>query len=170
MADRPITPAQVPPSIAAVPQPVIVSGGVSLHPSLPAGSGPFVSDGWGWLPPPQVGMGANTPFPTPVVPPAPVPPSVAGYPQPQFATGSGTVPTAASLFPAFTAAGPSPPIIYSAVQPPPPVPLPLPTTPGVAPIVLGGWGLYGGPNPATPWPHEAKVAEEEAEEAWGTLQ
>lgn len=113
MADPPITSAPVPPSIAGIPQPVIVTGGQSLPPSLPAGSGPFVSDGWGWLPPPQVGMGANAPFPTPVVPAAPVPPSVAGYPQPQYASGSATAPTAASLFPAFTTTPPSPPVVFA---------------------------------------------------------
>jgi hypothetical protein len=114
------------------------------------------------LPPPEVGYGDNQPFPTLVVPPAPVPPSVAGVPQPQFATGSGTVPTAASLFPAFTAAGPNPPIIVNATQhitpptipsPPNPPPLwinpplpPLPTTPGVWPIVLNGWAPGAGPG------------------------
>jgi hypothetical protein len=72
---------------------------------------------------------------------------VAGYPQPQYATGDAATPTADSLFPAFTAPGPSPPIIYSAVQPPPPVPLPLPTTPGTQPILIST-----APNiPQLPW-------------------
>jgi hypothetical protein len=138
----PIVSAPVPPSIAGIPQPVIVSGGQSLPPSFPLG------DAGTWLPPPQVGMGGNAPFPTPVVPPATVPPSVAGYPQPQYVPpGSATVPTAASLFPAFTAPGPNPPIVYSAVQPPPPVPLPLPTTPGTQPITIST-----APNiPQLPW-------------------
>ena len=141
MADPPITSAPSPPSAPGIEQPVIVSGGDSLPPSFPLGSAGT------WLPPPEVGFGGNTPFPTPVVPAAPVPPSVAGYPQPQYASGSATAPTAASLFPAFTAAGPSPPIVYSATQPPPPVPLPLPTTPGVHPIAIST-----APNiPQLPW-------------------
>jgi hypothetical protein len=117
-----------------------------LPPSLPEGT-EFTSPGWGWLPLPQVGMGENEPFPTLVVEPADVPPSVAGYPQPQFATGSGTTPTAESLFPAFTAPGPNPPIVYSAAQPPPPVPLPLPTTPGTQPITISDVATI----PQLPW-------------------
>ena len=140
------------------------TGQNALPPSLPAGSGPFVSAGWGWLPPPQMGMGENEPFPTPVVPPGTGP----TYNTPTFATGSGTSPTAASLFPSFTAAGPSPPIVLNATQAagtgtqfpqdwiaPPPViytvgqgvpPSGLPTTPGVWPIVIGEWGLGAGPG------------------------
>jgi hypothetical protein len=92
-------------------------------------------------------MGENEPFPTLVVEPADVPPSVAGYPQPQFATGDAATPTADSLFPAFTAPGPNPPIIYSAAQPPPPVPLPLPTTPGTQPITISDVATI----PQLPW-------------------
>jgi hypothetical protein len=148
----PITSAPVPPSIAGIPQPVIVSGGQSLPPSFPLGSA------GSWLPPPEVGYGENTPFPTPVVPAAPVPPSVAGIPQPVFVPpGSATVPSAASMFPAFTAAGPFQPIVMVAT--PPPVPLPLPTTPGSAPIVLDAWGRYAGPNPPVGWPKGFDFAE-----------
>jgi hypothetical protein len=103
----PIQPAPVPPSIAGIPQPVIVAGGESLPPSFPLGTA------GAWLPPPQVGFGGNAPFPTPVVPSAPVPPSVAGYPQPQFATGDALTPTAADLFPDFTTSSPSPPIVFA---------------------------------------------------------
>jgi hypothetical protein len=145
-ASPPIISAPVPPSIEGIAQPVIVSGGESLPPSLPEGT-EFTSPGWGWLPLPQVGMGENEPFPTLVVEPADVPPSVAGYPQPQFASGDAATPTADSLFPAFTSPGPNPPIIYSAAQPPPPVPLPLPTTPGMGPISLS----VGPRIPQIPW-------------------
>lgn len=140
----PITPAPSPPSAPGIAQPVIVEGGQSLPPSFPLGTAGT------WLPPPQVGMGENEPFATPVVPPGVVTPWPTQQPplptQPQFPTGSATAPTAAELFPEFTAAGPSPPIIVSAVQPPPPVPLPLPTTPGILAIVLNGWGLGAGPG------------------------
>ena len=127
-----------PGSIPGIPQPVIVSGGQGLPPSFPLGSAGT------WLPPPQVGFGANAPFSTPVVPAAPAPPSVAGFPQPQYSTGSGTVPTAASLFPMFTAAGASPPIVLNATQAAganspvwiAPPPLPLPTTLGIYAVVI----------------------------------
>jgi hypothetical protein len=100
----PITSAPVPPSVPGVPQPVIVTGGQSLPPSFPLGQAGT------WMPPPQVGMGENTPFPTPVVPPGSGNPGVT---QPQYGSGSGTVPTAASLFPAFTTTSPSPPIVFA---------------------------------------------------------
>ena len=137
----PITSAPVPPSIAGIPQPVIVSGGQSLPPSFPLGTAGT------WLPPPQVGFGGNLPFPTPVVPAAPVPPSVAGFPQPQYKTGSATVPTAASLFPAFTTSPPMQPIVMVTTRPPPPWAPPLPTTAGVQPITIST-----APNiPQLPW-------------------
>jgi hypothetical protein len=152
----PITSAPSPPSAPGTVQPVIMAG-QSLPPSFPLGQA------GSWLPPPEVGFGENLPFSTLVVPPAPVPPSVAGVPQPQFVPpGSATVPTAASLFPAFTAAGPNPPIIVNATQhiTPPTIPsppatppvwvnpplLPLPTTAGVWPIILNGWGSGAGPG------------------------
>jgi hypothetical protein len=149
----PIVSAPVPPSTAGIPQPQIVLGGQSLPPSFPLGSA------GSWLPPPEVGYGENTPFPTPVVPAASVPPSVAGITQPQFASGSATVPTAAAMFPAFTAAGPFQPIVMITTAPPPPIPLPLPTTPGTAPIVLDAWGRYAGPNPPVGWPKTAEFLE-----------
>lgn len=140
----PITPAPVPPSTAGIAQPVIVEGGQSLPPSLPEGT-EFTSPGWGWLPLPQVGMGENAPFPTLVVEPAAVPPSVAGYAQPQFATGSGLAPTAASLFPAFTAAGPSPPIVFANIFNMGAVP--PPSTPGTQPITISTVATI----PQLPW-------------------
>jgi hypothetical protein len=150
----PIVSAPVPPSTAGIPQPQIVLGGQSLPPSFPLGSAGT------WLPPPEVGYGENLPFPTLVVSAAPVPPSVAGIPQPVFIPpGSATVPTAAAMFPAFTAAGPFQPIIMITTAPPPPIPLPLPTTPGTAPIVLNGWGRYAGPNPPVGWPKTAEFDE-----------
>lgn len=137
----PITDAPVPPSIAGIVQPVIVAGGESLPPSFPLGTAGT------WLPPPQVGMGGDAPFPTPVVSDAPSPPSVAGYPQPQFGSGSATAPTAASLFPAFTTSPPLEPIVMVTDAPPPPIPLPLPTTPGVQPVTIST-----APNiPQLPW-------------------
>jgi len=99
----PITSAPVPPSIPGITQPVIVSGGQSLPPSFPLGSAGT------WLPPPQVGMGGDAPAGTPVVPPG----TGTGIAQPTYRTGSGTVPTAASLFPAYTAAGPFQPIVLT---------------------------------------------------------
>jgi hypothetical protein len=140
---------------------VIVEGGESLPPSFPLGTAGT------WLPPPQVGFGGNEPFPTPVVSPADVPPSVAGYSQPQFASGSGTAPTAAAMFPAFTAAGPNPPIVLNATQaaavgatwvaPPPP---PLPTTPGVWPITVSDVATI----PQLPWPPAPPGVEPDPEE------
>lgn len=151
-------------SAPGVAQPVD-TGQNPLPPSLPAGT-TFTSPGWGWLPPPQMGMGGNDIFPTPVVPPGVGP----TYSTPAFATGSGTTPTAASLFPQFTAAGPSPPIVVNATQAagtgaqfpqdwikPPPVtytvgqgtpPTGLPTTAGVLAVVLDNWGLGAGPGGA----------------------
>jgi hypothetical protein len=103
MADPPIISAPVPPSIAGIPQPVIVAGGDSLPPSFPLGTAGT------WLPPPQVGFGGNAPFPTPVVPPGVGP----TYPQPWFGSGDAATPTAADLFPEFTTNSPSPPIVFA---------------------------------------------------------
>lgn len=143
----PITSAPVPPSIAGIPQPVFASG------SATSPATPISITGTPILPPPQVGFGGNAPATPQAIVPAPVPPSTAGFPQPQYASGSGTVPTAASLFPSFSAAGPSPPIIINAAQNtntpiwvPPPA-LPLPTTPGIAAIIIST-----APNiPQLPW-------------------
>jgi hypothetical protein len=103
----PITPAPVPPSIPGIVQPVIVTGGQSLPPSFPLGS---VGS---WLPPPQVGMGGDAPFGTPVVPPGS---GLPGVVQPQYATGSANLPTAASLFPSGTTSPPYPPIVFANVM------------------------------------------------------
>lgn len=136
-----------PSSAAGIPQPVFAGGSATVPAT------PIAITGTPILPPPQVGFGENALASPEAITPAPVPPSVAGYPQPQYATGSGTTPTAASLFPAFTAAGPSPPIIYSATQPPPPVPLPLPTTPGTQPIIIStAANIPQLPWIAVPWP------------------
>jgi hypothetical protein len=70
----------------------------------------------------------------PAVGPAPVPPSIPGVPQPQFVPpGSGTVPTAASLFPAFSTTAPYPPIVFANVFKIGAIPPPLPSTPGQNP-------------------------------------
>ena len=151
----PVQPAPVPPSIAGIPQPVFAGGSATIPATpIPITGSPI-------LPPPLITnppgtpvfppAGAGTaPVPVPVgplvgpaVPAATVPPSVAGFPQPQYVPpGSATVPTAASLFPSFTAAGAAPPILINArqntntpvwVTPPP---LPLPTTPGIQPIII----------------------------------
>lgn len=146
-----------PASAPGIPQPVVVPGGQSLPPSLPAGS-TFTSPGWGWLPPPQVGMGENEPFPTLAVNyPGVMSPWPTTQPpllnQPVYATGSATAPTAASLFPDFSAPGPFQPIIMNATAQPPPLPAwpnppppNMPITPGLQPIILDGWGLGAGPG------------------------
>lgn len=137
-----------PGSIPGIPQPVFAGGSATVPAT------PIPITGSPLLPPPQVGFGGNV-LVGPAVPAAPVPPSVAGYPQPQFASGSGTVPTAASLFPMFTAAGASPPIVLNATQAAganspnwiAPPSLPLPTTPGIAAVVIST-----APNiPQLPW-------------------
>ena len=109
----PITSAPVPPSIAGIPQPVF-AGGDAATPATP-----IAITGAPIIPPPTIGnpvgvpefppTTGQAPVPVPVGPqvgpaisPAAVPPSVAGYPQPQFATGDATTPTADSLFPSFT--------------------------------------------------------------------
>jgi hypothetical protein len=120
----PIIGTDVPGSAPGVPQPVIVSGGVSLPPSFPlppAGT---------WLPPPLIGDGANELFPTPVVPPG----TGVSQTQPQFKTGSATTPTAASLFPDYSAPGPFQPIVLTSIMQ---IGLgPPPFTPGSQPIVI----------------------------------
>jgi hypothetical protein len=142
----PITPAPVPPSIPGIVQPVIVTGGQSLPPSFPLGS---VGT---WLPPPQVGMGGDAPFGTPVVPPGSGNPGVV---QPQYRTGSATVPTAASLFPAPTTVSPKPPIVFANVMMigsgAPPT---TPTTP-VVPTMAGEDEPGALPDPDEPDPEPA---------------
>ncbi|HEX3522863.1 MAG TPA: hypothetical protein VHT52_12335 [Stellaceae bacterium] len=137
MADPPIISAPVPPSIAGIAQPVIVAGGESLPPSFPLGTA------GSWLPPPQVGFGGNAPFPTPVVPPAPVPPSVPGFPRTWFSTGSATAPP--TLFPGyFTTSPPSPPVVFANIfMNGPGNPPSTPTTPVIPPSTA----LYEGDQP-----------------------
>lgn len=137
-----------PGSIPGTIQPVFKSG------SATSPATPIPITGTPIIPPPPVGdpvgypvfppTGANTapvPLPaTPLVGPAiaaaAVPPSVAGVVQPQYKSGSATVPTAASLFPEFTTGASSPPIVLTNIFKIGEVPPPLPTTPGVAPIVI----------------------------------
>lgn len=112
-------------SAPGVQQPVFKSGSatspatpinITGAPIIPP---PIISNpsGYPTFPP----TGANTapvavpigPLVGPAVANAAVPPSIAGIVQPQYKSGSGTVPTAASLFPAFSAASPSPPIVFA---------------------------------------------------------
>jgi hypothetical protein len=82
------------------------------------------------VPPPPIGADKAVPnFPPPTPPPigsvpigdlvgpvvaaAGVPPSVAGFAQPQYKTGSATSPTAASWFPQFTTIFPNPTIVFT---------------------------------------------------------
>jgi hypothetical protein len=149
------------------------------------------------MPPPLVGNPPPPAFPPPSAVPvgplvgpaiaaASVPPSVAGVAQPTYQTGSATAPTAASLFPAFTATSPSPPIVVSpqttgvfgtfnnvalaAGQTPPwTIHLP-PSTPTTAPITLDGfapvWSEFAGA--AAGEPVTVRLPEDEAaEEASG---
>jgi hypothetical protein len=141
----PIQPAPVPPSIAGIPQPVFGSGSATVPAAGPITGSPI-------LPPPLITNPPGTPvFPPvspntapvavpvgplvgPAVAPAPAPPSVPGVQQPQFVPpGSGTVPTAASLFPAFSTTAPSPPIVFANVFKIGAIPPPLPSTPGQNP-------------------------------------
>jgi hypothetical protein len=145
----PIQPAPVPPSIAGIPQPVFGSGSATV----PATNVPIT--GSPILPPPLITNPPGTPVFPPVTPntapvpvpvgplvgpavgPAPVPPSIAGVPQPQFVPpGSGTVPTAASLFPAFSTTAPYPPIVFANVFKIGAIPPPLPSTPGQNPPAI----------------------------------
>jgi hypothetical protein len=92
----------------------------------------------------------------PAVGPAPAPPSLPGVQQPQFKTGSATVP--ASLFPDFTTTPPSPPIVFANVFKVGAIPPPLPSTPGQnpPPIVPSAVAtipqLPWNPNPIEPPP------------------
>jgi hypothetical protein len=143
----PIQPAPVPPSIAGIPQPVFGSG----SPTVPATNVPIT--GSPILPPPLITNPPGTPVFPPVSPntapvpvpagplvgpavgPAPVPPSIAGVPQPVFVPpGSATVP--ASLFPMFTTTPPSPPIVFPNIAKIGAVPPPLPSTPGQNPPAI----------------------------------
>ncbi|PWT76096.1 MAG: hypothetical protein C5B60_04455 [Chloroflexi bacterium] len=114
------------------------------------------------VPPPPIGEGGGPPppFPPPTPPPigvvppgilvgpaiapAGVPPSVAGFVQPQFGTGSATVPP--GYFPSFTTVFPVPTIVFTntmmigplASLPNGSPPLP-PSTPSTQNIAIGGW-------------------------------
>lgn len=121
----PIQPAPSPPSVPGVIQPVFVTG----SPALPAT--PIPITGSPLLPPPQVGMGGSVPT---RIPATTVPPAIAGIPQPQFPTGSPTIPSAASLFPAFTTNAPRPPIVFANIFKIGTVPPPLPSTPSQPPL------------------------------------
>jgi hypothetical protein len=88
------------------------TGGTGTTPTFPAFTPiyppPAVGVGGGATPafppptPPPIGHVPVGPLVGPAIAPAAVPPSVAGVVQPQYKTGSATVPTAASLFPEFT--------------------------------------------------------------------
>ena len=110
------------------------------------------------IPPPVIG-GTPPAFPPPAIPPpagplvgpaiayAPVPPSVAGFPQPQFATGSATTPPANGYFEEFTSVFPVPTIVIDNVlmdgsSPPP-------QTASTENIVENGWGPFVPPGAPT---------------------
>lgn len=111
-------------SAPGVPSPTD-TGQNQLPPSFPLGAAGT------WMPPPQVGMGGNAPFATPVVPPGTGP----TYTVPTFGSGSATSPAISTFFPAFTAAGPFQPIVLTAIMNTSLETSSLPTTPGTAPIV-----------------------------------
>jgi hypothetical protein len=125
MVDPIITPAPVPPSIAGIPQPVFDSGSATSPAAGPITGHPII-------PPPPIGDPVGfpefppvdpdtAPVPVPVGPlvgpavaPAPAPPSVPGVQQPQFVPpGTALLPTAASLYPAYTTTPPYPPIVFA---------------------------------------------------------
>lgn len=121
----PIIGTDTPGSAPGTVQPVYKSG------SATAPATPIPITGTPILPPPPVGdpvgyptfppTGSNTapvpvppgPLVGPAVANAAVPPSIAGIVQPQYKSGSATVPTAASLFPEFTTTSPSPPVVFA---------------------------------------------------------
>ena len=116
------------------------------------------------VPPPPIGANKTVPnFPPPTPPPigtvpkgdlvgpaiaaAAVPPSVAGFVEPRFKTGSATSPTAASWFPSFTSTFPNPTIVFTntmMIGAPKP-----PQTASTLNIVLDGWGPYVPPTAPT---------------------
>jgi hypothetical protein len=107
------------------------------------------------LPPPPVGTGGSVAI---VIPPAPVPPSVAGIAQPVFTFGNATTPPASAAFPEFTTTYPVPPVIINSTQntntpiwvaPPQPPPSQATTPPFGTSYNTGG--VYGPPRgPALP--------------------
>jgi len=138
----PIIGTDTPGSAPGVAQPVYKSGSAtaptaaSFFPQAPAGT---------WMPPPQVGMGGNALFTTPVVPPGTGP----SYTVPTYKTGSATSPTAASLFPSFTVPTYSPPIVFANTAQIGNTPPPQTTT--TAPITISTTPIPG--LPWTPGPH-----------------
>jgi hypothetical protein len=113
------------------------------------------------VPPPLIGRGGGPPptFPPPTPPPighippgvlvgpaiaaAAVPPSIAGVTQPQFGSGSATVPH--TLFPYSTTIFPSPPIVFSNIFTDGVSPTTPPHTTTTQNIPVGGWGPPIGP-------------------------
>ena len=144
----PIIGPDTPGSAPGVNQPQYESGdantptAASMFPQAPVGT---------WMPPPQVGMGGNAPFSTPVVPPGSGTPGIA---QPVYGSGSGTVPTAASLFPSFSAAGPFQPIVLTSIANTSLETSQNPTTPGTQPITMSTT-----PIPGLPWTQMATQSE-----------
>jgi hypothetical protein len=167
MVDPIITPAPVPPSIAGIPQPVFDSGSATSPAAGPITGSPII-------PPPPIGDPVGfpefppvdpdtAPVPVPVGPlvgpavaPAPAPPSVPGVQQPQFVPpGTALLPTAASLYPAYTTTPPYPPVVFANlfmigddIPPSTPGQTPPPIIPSSAPNIPQ---LPWNPNP-TPEP------------------
>jgi hypothetical protein len=148
--------------LALKPPPPIVSLFPGFTPLIPP---PLIGQGGGPPPtfPPISPATAPVPIPPgvlvgPAIAAAAVPPSTAGFPLIRYGgTGSATVPTIASLFPAFTTTFPSPTFVVSNVWTVPTfaggvwtstLPARTATTPCVP---TGGWGLPGpsgsGPGP-----------------------
>ena len=139
----PIETAPVPPSIAGIPQPVYGSGSATVPAAGPITGTPII-------PPPTIGNPVGFPVFPPVSARTPrrsrspsarssaprlgqrtVPPSIPGVTQPQFPTGSPTVPP--GYFPSFTTTPPSPPIVFANIFKIGAIPPPLPSTPGQTP-------------------------------------
>lgn len=130
MADPPIVPAPVPPSVDGIAQPVFASGDATdpaadtLFPEFtPIVPPPLIGEGGGPapdMPPPLTELPEGV-LVGPVVAPAAVPPSVAGFPRIRFASGGVNVPP--NTFPKFTTNPPYPPAPEDAdTQPPPSTP------------------------------------------------
>lgn len=129
-------------SATAPATPIPITGTPIIPTSTPPGGVGQIGDPIGFpvFPP----TGSNTaPVPVPIGPEvgpaiaaAAVPPSIAGVVQPQYKSGSGTVPTAASLFPAFTSGSPSPPIVFANIAQIGTVPPPLPSTPPATNLIV----------------------------------
>lgn len=126
--------------------PTGVGTSISFSASTPAGTESEFPLFQPIIPPPVIGQGGGV-LVGPAIAAAAVPPSVAGIVPPTYASGSATVPTAASLFPDGTTTPPSPPIVVDgsnfAVAAPgqqPPWTWPPPAqTPTTAPITLDGF-------------------------------